>query len=63
MGARTHPPTQPTNYSLAHITHQLFCAGKVSITIASECTHDRMTALLGSTMSEGSSLRDKLQVR
>ncbi|KIZ04463.1 hypothetical protein MNEG_3494 [Monoraphidium neglectum] len=42
--------------------HRALHTGKVSITIASECTHDRMMALLGSTMSEGSSLRDKLQV-
>lgn len=34
---------------------------QVSITIASECSHDRMTAMLGAT-GGGDALREKLQV-
>ncbi|KAI8466052.1 MAG: hypothetical protein J3K34DRAFT_434854 [Monoraphidium minutum] len=40
--------------------HRALHTGKVSITIASECTHDRMAALLGA--GAGDSMRDKLQV-
>ncbi|GBF88347.1 hypothetical protein Rsub_01059 [Raphidocelis subcapitata] len=51
-----------TLLELAYLApHRALHTGKVSITIASECTHDRMTALLGAP-SGGDGLRDKLQV-
>jgi hypothetical protein len=43
--------------------HAALHAGKVTVAIASECTHDRMTALLGASSADaGGGLRDKLQV-
>jgi hypothetical protein len=50
---------RPTNGAQTHPTPAT--AGKVSITVASECTHDRMTSMLGAASGDDG-LRDKLQV-